>query len=108
MPKVLCPNCKEEIFVSIKPRSLRENNYYWGVVLQTISDQSGYTPEEVHDAMRWKFLRKGQRFETVASTTSLSVHEFEDYLDKIRIWAAQELQLSIPLPENKNPDEISK
>lgn len=99
MPKVLCPNCKEEIFVSIKPRSLKENNYYWGVVLQTIADGTGYTPEEVHDAMRWKFLRKGQRFETVASTSSLSTYEFEEYLEKIRMFAAQELNCPIPLPK---------
>lgn len=82
---------------------MKENNYYWGVVLDAIADTTGYTPEEVHDAMRWKFLRVGGRFERVKSTTSLSTHEFEEYLEKIRMFANQELNCRIPLPrENQN------
>ena len=103
MPKISCPNCKSEIFVSIKPRSLKENNYYWGIVLTLLAEATGFTPEEAHDAMRWKFLRKGQRFETVRSTTGLTTNEFEEYLEKIRLFAAQELNCIIPLPnENKS------
>lgn len=93
-----------EVFVNIgknkrrKQRSLPENSYYWAVVLKSISDYTGYTIEEVHDAMRFKFLRTGERLERVRSTTSLSVSEFEDYLSKIRMFAGQDLNVFIPLP----------
>lgn len=82
-----------------KPRSLNENNYYWGVVVQMISDETGFTPEEAHEAVKWLFLRKqvGNIF-TVKSTAILNTLEFEEYVENVRRWAQNELNLRIPLP----------
>lgn len=102
MPIIKCAKCGNQITVRLKPRSLQENSYYWGVVLQHIADTTGYTPEEVHDAMRWKFLRVSGWFERVRSTTSLTTTEFEEYLEKIRTFAVQELDCPIPLPKSNN------
>lgn len=82
-----------------KPRSVRENNYYWGVVIQLISDETGMTPEEAHQAMKWQFLRKqvGNVF-TVKSTAILNTLEFEDYVENVRRFAQTDLNIKIPLP----------
>ena len=83
-------------------RSLNQNNYYWGVVLELLSD-NGNTPEEWHEMCRQMFLKafkavNGKELEYVRSTTKLSTTEMEVYLENIRRWAAQELNCYIPLP----------
>ena len=79
-------------------RSIPENNYYWGVIVKILSDFLGYTPEEAHEALKWKFLRKGGKIETVKSTTDLTTTEAEIYYENIRRWALTEYQVKIPLP----------
>lgn len=98
----VCPKCKTEIFVKIKPRSRQENSYYWSVVVGTLADHTGFSPEEIHAALKMKFLKivKG-KLESCRSTTELTVGEFEDYLSKIRMFANEELNCLIPLP-NEN------
>lgn len=82
-----------------RQRSNKENSYLWGVVYQIISQHTGYHPEEVHEAMKWKFLKKeGELMDTVISTASLDTIAFEQYVEKVRSWAGQYLQLVIPLP----------
>lgn len=87
-----------------KRRSDNQHRYYFGVVVTIIAEELGYTKEELHEALKWKFLRleaepeKGRSLETVRSTTVLSTGEFERYLDDIRIWAATELGVVVPLP----------
>ena len=82
-----------------KPRTVSQNSYYWGVVIQLISDETGATPEEVHEAMKWQFLRKqvGKIF-TVKSTSILNTLDFEAYVEQVRIFAQTELNIKIPLP----------
>lgn len=94
-----CPKCG---YVTPQ-RSIPENNYYWGVVIELLAETTGFSPEEAHQAMKLKFLRivKG-KIESVRSTTDLTVAEFETYLEKIRMFASQELSCWIPLP---NQDE---
>lgn len=82
-----------------KSRSNQQNRYYWGVVCKLVSDHTGYMPEEVHQIMAEKFLsyeKDGRVF--TRSTTKLKTAEFEDYMEKCRRWAAMELQVYIPLP----------
>ncbi len=82
-----------------KARSNNQNSYMWGCVYGLISDFTGYTNDEVHDAMRIKFLKiQDAPITIIRSTSSLSTVEMEDYLSKIRTWASSELGVSIPLP----------
>ena len=82
-----------------KPRSLNENNYYWGVVIPLIGQSTGYLPEEVHESLKHKFLRiHGDKLDRIGSTAVLDTIDFEKYLETVRMWAAQELQTIIPLP----------
>lgn len=80
-------------------RSISQNNYYWGVVIKIVGDELGYLPEEIHDALRIKFLTiHTDKLPTVKSTVKLSTKEFEEYLEKIRRWASEELSICLPLP----------
>lgn len=94
----------ENVVIEIKKpkkiRSVEENNYYWGVVVKMLSDELGYFPDEMHEALKYKFLRKEGRNEltTTKSTAGLSSAEFENYLFNIRVWALIDLRIAIPLP----------
>lgn len=81
-------------------RSLSQNSYMWGVVYEILSEHTGYTPDEIHAIMKFKFLRimDERNNEYVRSTTKLNTAEMESYLDKIKKWAAQDLGVFIPDP----------
>ena len=93
----------KEVQISVgpvkRPRSDNQNRYYWGVVIKLLSETTGYLDTEMHDALRMLFLRDMNKLiPTLRSTTSLTTAEFEEYLEKIRMWAAQEMNCVIPLP----------
>lgn len=93
-----------DVLLSVKKRrrnrSDNQNRYYWGVVIEILAKDLGYHAEEMHDALKWKFLRKEERPElpTTYSTSMLSTAEMEEYLAGVRLWAAAELGIVIPLP----------
>lgn len=80
-------------------RSENQNRYYWGVVVHILAEHLGYFPEEMHEALKLHFLKKeANPLPTVRSTTSLDTAEFEDYLEKVRMWAMTEHEVKIPMP----------
>lgn len=87
-----------------RPRSLNQNAYMWGVVYQMIADETGHTTEEVHEFCKMKFLPRkfvaiaGDEYSITKSTATLSTDEMEEYLTQVRVFAATELSLTIPLP----------
>lgn len=89
-------------------RSDAQNRYYWGVVVKMIADYAGYFIDEVHEALKLKFLPTkevlvaGQKYLVASSTASLNTAEFEEYVSKIRIWADTELEIKIPEPNEVN------
>lgn len=91
------------------PRSLSQNAYYW-VILRIISQDTGMNEDEIHSAMKMKFLRRNyvredKKLETVRSTTSLSTQEFSEYIDRVKEFALDFFQIIIPNPEDLNTDE---
>ena len=93
--------------ISRKDRSNSQLKYYFGVVVRMISEETGYSKDEVHELLKALFLTETLTLhtkhgdQTVAapkSTSSLSTAEMEDYLRQIRMWAAEELELSVPEP----------
>jgi hypothetical protein len=95
-----------EIQKSKQVRSLNQNKYYWGVVVKILSGHTGYTSDETHQELARMFLgydNNGKRF--VKSTTKLNTFEFEQYTEKCRIWARNEMSVHIPLP-NEITEEI--
>ena len=102
----------QEIAVSVtkwrKPRSDNQNGYYWGCVIELLCEHSGYTPDEMHEALKQLFLAdKTLQIPKVRSTTDLNTLEFEEFLSKVRTWASLELQVNIPLPREYENQSIS-
>jgi hypothetical protein len=92
-----------------KKRSLQQNNYYHGVVLNEVKDgliNMGFERhlldnETIHEMLKNKFLKKdvanddGQFITIVQSTASLSTVEFNDFIAEIQQWAAEFLGITI-------------
>jgi len=99
----------EQVNVSIKKRrrdrSSNQNRWYWGVILPLISAETGHTENELHEILKRMFLPpriiefRGKTFKVPGSTQSLSVQEFTEYVERVRAYAATELNLNIPDPE---------
>ena len=85
-----------------KDRSSRQNKYYWAVPVKILSDVTGYSDEEIHDALKFKFLTDhSEKLPKVKSTASLTTSEFESYLAQVRMWASQE---GWYIPDPNGPD----
>jgi hypothetical protein len=80
-------------------RSLQQNAYYWGVVIEILANHFGYEAGEMHEALKFKFLRTHEGdLPAARSTAKLNTEEFVAYVDRVVRWAAQEHQLYIPDP----------
>jgi hypothetical protein len=103
-----------EVLVTVQrvraARSLQQSRWYWGVIVEAISEHTGYTPDEIHDVLKAKFLPKrlavtdgnGEvkgEFVIGGTTTTLDKLEFGEYCESIRRWAAEDLGIVIPDPE---------
>jgi len=102
---------KGEVEIIIRPRkksrTIKQNDYYWGVVIRMIADETGHSSEEIHELMKSMFLKdiliiKNEVYFTNKSTTLLNTKQFsKDYVDRIKLWALDKLNINIP-----DPDEI--
>jgi hypothetical protein len=100
-------------------RSSDQNAYYWGVVVEMMSQETGYEPEEIHEYLcgaRWgwkdkrvpKTPRNPEGIESVPVRTTtmnedgkrsvLKIMEFSDFVEFARRFAAKKLNLFIPDP----------
>ena len=88
-------------------RSIMQNNYYWKCIVQTLSEELGYYPNEIHDILKVKFASEWQSIEVnnnkvglqvINSTATMDTKAFEIYAEQIRIWALSELNIRLMLP----------
>ena len=110
-----------------KKRTLRQNKYLWGVVYKTIVDNDpGFfccdavdslrktarlsAAEVVHEFCKARFLPSadlpGLQITVAPSTAKLPRKEFQDYVEAIRRWAADELQVFVPDPTVCGYDDL--
>lgn len=95
-------------------RSVRANAYYWGVVLKLIAEHSGHTPQDLHDALSEKFAPGEQKqmefvntftgeIEELTTdsrrTSKLSMHDFYEYVEHVRVWASEWMGVETPDPD---------
>lgn len=83
-------------------RSLSQNKYYWGVVVDVFAKYTGHSESEMHEIFKAKFNKAtkeiaGEIIEYSESTTLMNTQEFNKYIDEIRQWGL-ELNLYIPEP----------
>ena len=102
---MICPKCKFQWKSTL--RSNPQNRYYWGVCVEIISDHTGFTPEEIHEVLKHKFLTPKERMgqQIYPNTTQLDTREFNLYIEKIQRWASESLGLVIPDP-NQNEASV--
>lgn len=88
-----------------KNRSGNQNRYYWGVVLDILSKDTGFTKDEMHEVLKRKFnpvvkvlKATGESWVVAGSSAELDTADFETYLEQVRIFAITELDILIPLP----------
>ena len=82
-----------------KKRSNPQNAYFHGVVLKIFAEFLGYEPEELKDALKFKFLRTHTDGDLpgVRRTRDLNTAEFTEFVEQVRRLAA-EMGLDIPSP----------
>ena len=79
-----------------KKKTNRQNNYYRGVVVKTLSRHLGYTLDEMHEELKKEFK--------IETTKRLSQDEFQDYLDRIIRWAS--IFHGVALPDPTRPQQF--
>lgn len=102
-----------------KQRSINQNAYYWGVIVEIVRgclhDLTGdvYTKEETHEFLKAKFLFKevvneatGEIINVPKSTTENSTTDCEVYHEEIRRFALSFFDTIIPLPNEQLEIEI--
>lgn len=90
-----------------RARSTPQNKYYWGVVIpmvwQGLVDLGNdCDDEDVHEYLKERFGKRKvmQNYTIAESTTKMSTVEFEEYLERIKRFAAVDLCVNIPDPED--------
>ena len=96
-----------------KTRSNPQNRYYWGNVIPIcceILKDCGYlfTHDHTHEFLKANFNTKplanqktGEVLSVPISTTELTTVEFEEYMERIRVWAWDFTSVTIPLPNEQ-------
>lgn len=88
-----------------KKRSNPQNNLYWQW-LGLLAKETGHTSEQLHEVFKRELLPRdyivlaGVEKEVAKTTTKLSTAEFTDYLEQIAAFAATELGVYLPYPED--------
>lgn len=94
-------------------RSTVQNAYYW-FLLTMLETETGNDKDDLHEYFKYMILDNGTVsiavFETKIpirpSTTKLTTLEFEDYLEKIRVFASRELGIFLPKPNETEYDYL--
>jgi hypothetical protein len=84
-------------------RSTRQNAYWWGVVIPLLSEHLGYDKNEMHEALKYKFLRLDAEPDAnglvrMRGTSTLNTKEMTDLIEEVITWAGAEFGVVIPLP----------
>ena len=83
-------------------RSIQQNRYYW-LILTILANEIGYEKNELHEIVKYKFLRKekvdektGEIFEYLGSSTTLGKMDFADFISKLQQWSAETFNVILP------------
>ena len=106
--RVNCPNCKTSIDIKeAKMISLPQYKYYFGVIVDLLSEHTGYTKNEVDLMLKelfWSTIlhiktRKGiKEVRVIKSKTEMTTSEAEDFYSNCRMFGSQ-LEPSCYIPE---------
>ena len=106
------------IIKDAKSRSLPQNAYYWAVIVPMVRKalyDLGYDEVkdnmDAHEVLKHLHLRKrivskqtGDVIDIARSSAELTIPEFNEYIENICRWAAQNIELVIPSPYQQLKD----
>ena len=88
-------------------RTVQQNRLWWAYVT-ILSNDLGYSKDEVHEILKFKFLQKekvdektGETFPYLGSTAKLSKIEFGELVDKLQQWAVEQFNIILPSPDEQ-------
>lgn len=95
-----------------KQRSLDQNAYWWAVPVAILAEHCGYEPEQMHYALlgEWRGYRDGPHGHQVpncASSSKLTTAEFTELIEWVQRWAATEMHVQIPAPNEWTGEEAA-
>jgi hypothetical protein len=112
-------NDKDRVWIVVEKyyskRSLKQNNLLH-LYLSEIAKETGVQLDQIKDALKKKFLSvplttkegeimadksSGEVLERVKGTSELTVVEFMEFTENVRIWATEFLGMYLPLPEEQ-------
>ena len=85
-------------------RSKEQNSMYW-IWIDILSKEIGYTKEEMHTLVKYKFLKRnivdddGVEQEVIKSTTTLTTKEFTLFMNDLLYWSSTTLNINLPSNE---------
>lgn len=95
-----------DITARLSKRSNDQNRLYW-LWLNCLAKELGYSPDEMHAVFAHKYLGAdyekvcGETILIIPSTRKLDSAQFTAYLDKIKLFAINELGVVLPDPMDK-------
>lgn len=97
-----CPHCGVEL-ESPKRRSSAQNRLWW-FYMTILGRELGYTPEEIHESVKVKFLSRediSTGLTIVQSTAKLSPERFSQLVEQVREWSHGSLNIYLPAPDER-------
>ena len=99
----------EEVEIRIRirsnNRSNEQNSLYWKWI-EILSNDLGYTKTELHELIKYKFLKResknkdGETTVVIKSTSTLTIKEFNEFMNDILYWSNNTLEISLPQIES--------
>lgn len=88
----------------VSKRSASQNALY-RVWVRIIARETGNSEPDIHDYLRYKFLRSTKLFEgeevaLLPTTTELTVEQMTDYMNNVESFVANELSITLPSSED--------
>tara|TARA_R100000781_G_scaffold22504_1_gene16721 strand:+ start:61 stop:444 length:384 start_codon:yes stop_codon:yes gene_type:complete len=89
------------IKVRTNNRSKEQNSLYWKWI-NILSNETGFQVEEMHELVKYKFLQRnivnndGVEEVILKSTTTLTVSEFNKFMNDILYWSNDTLNINLP------------
>lgn len=84
--------------VEVRPYKVKrtgaQNKLLWAIYTE-IAAETGHTPEEIHEAMKAKFLPRrvvtvgNEELVVLGSSAKLDVKEFSDFVEQVQMFAAE-------------------
>ena len=94
--------------ISTKNNRSNQQNRLWWSYMTILSNDLGYTPEEIHEICKYKFLKKakvdeatGLIMEYLGSTAELSKSEFTELVENMTRWSAENFNIVLPTPDSQ-------